>query len=138
MATVIHGILGSVTMPSGFSIKTDSWYLTLEQAAVETTGYADNGDRTYRGGLRGGSGSFSGFLEEGSGATAPGWGTIAAGSNQSATSMVLIASTGGSDSKYTFSAIITSLKVDHNVQGQVRVTADFVASGAITEAWVTS
>jgi hypothetical protein len=49
--------------------------------------------------------------------------------------MTLTMSTGCT---YGFEAIPSNLQIDHSVQGQVRVTWDFVCTGVIAETWDTS
>jgi hypothetical protein len=130
--TVIIGTNGNVTLPTDFSAALNQWYLTLEQTPVETTNYGDSGNRTYRGGLRGGAGSATGFPSFDAAASAPGWDKIADGTYGAPAAITLTAATGCT---YTGNVIVSGIAFGHDLQGNATITFNFVFSGAITETW---
>jgi hypothetical protein len=127
-AKYITGVDGSVTLPSGFNLKSDSWSLTVSQALVNVTNYASGGYEENVGGLKRGSFSITGVLKYDDTTTTPGLTAIA----KLGSAFTLLAVTGCT---YAFTGIITSAPISSDVNAGLRAAYSGVTSGTITEVW---
>jgi hypothetical protein len=127
MAVTI-GTDGSVTLPTGHNAKLHAWAADFAQTPVETTNYGDSGWRTFRGGLKGGSGAAVAWPFHNEVTSTPGFAAI----SSTGGSLTLTAATGCT---YTGTAIISNIRHDTDIQGNARMTFEFVFTGVITETW---
>lgn len=129
--TTIIGLSGSVTLPSGSSLKIFRATLRLSQRIIDITNTGSSGNMEVVGGLKSATGTVLGYPHYGTAASSPGWGAISA----TPASMVVTAATGCT---YTFNALISGLELAIDYEGKTVVTGAFASSGAIVEVWATS
>ena len=132
MPSDIDGPGGGATMPTGFTIHSSGWSATLNFTAVETTGFAEVGNRTFDAtavnlvGSLVGTGQTSNTLNPGASL-----GSTPAFSNQKGT-ITLMATTGCT---WSFTGLITSTGLGRVHDGTLEVGYNFVSSGPITQTW---
>lgn len=121
------GVDGSVTLPTGKSIKTDNWSLVITQAQVGTTGFGDT-FVTRVGGLKDGAFSFGGTFEYDAASKAPNLPGMT-------TAPEAFVFTVASACTYTFNGTINSAAASSDVGGAARAAYSGFTSGSIVEAW---
>lgn len=125
------GIDGSVTFLSGQNARFDRWEATYSQRAINITGFDSGGDEENQGGIRFGRGSCTGHITYGAASTSPGTGALA----NVATSITLTVATGCT---IAHSALCSDIALSSDVNGEARVTFNWLKSGVITETWAVS
>lgn len=126
--TILIGVDGSVTLPSGHAAKIKLWNGDFQHEIVDVTNFTSGGYRERRGGLKGMTGSAMGYPSFDAASTAPGATSVASAGS----SITLTAKTGCT---YSFTAVISNIRFGVDVEGNQTITFDFVSSGTITEAW---
>lgn len=117
----INGVAGEVTIAAAAVAGIKSWKLDEVSDALDSTGFDSAGDRYYKAGLNGWSGSFEGFKD---GAPLAKGAEVAIELKQSATAT----------QKYTGTVIITGVHPSVAVDGLNLCSYDFMGTGALVVA----
>lgn len=132
MATDISGPGGSFSSPTGFTAHISGWAATLNVTTVETTGFAEVGNRTYDATAIVMTGS-----ADGTGQTVN---TIIAATGVTATPVMSVYKgsftlTAGSGDLWTFTGVMSNISVNRRHDGKLDVAFSFLSSGTITQTW---
>ena len=128
----ISGPGGSVGGPNGFNAHIQGWSGTLNVTLVETTGFAEVGNRTYDATAINLTGSAVGTAQSGSTPIA----AAGLGATPSMASFKApITLTAASGDLYTFTAAISAIALNRPHDGKCDYAINFVSSGAITQTW---
>ena len=132
MATPLTGALGSITLPGSTTQTTQifRWQGTIAGDVVETTDfdaatYHETAART----MYDLKGSCDGWVEN---TAVPVLTQIQLGESTGTAGFALIARSGGTDSAYTFTGILSSIRVGVPKGGLCTFTASFESSGVVT------
>jgi hypothetical protein len=128
---VASGITGSITLPTGFNIKSNSWSLTIGQVVNNITGFSDGGYRTMQGALIFGDWSSTGHMEYNAADKAP-FETTGKPLSQESASTVFTVATGCT---ITAGAVIAAVPMGVDVNGDATIGYSGPLSGAIVVAW---
>lgn len=136
MATV-HGLDGSVTMPSGMSLEATEWSMDYTVVTDDTSGFESGGFKDTVAVQAFATGTVTGLVEGGTDTPLPA--ALADGSvmatndldNASGT-LTLTAETGNT---FAFDAVLTSMSITRPHAGAARVTYSFESNGPITQTW---
>lgn len=135
MSTDISGPGGNVTLPTGFTGHISAWSATVETEDVETTGFAEVGNRTFDATTVMISGAAVGTGQSGAGSTTllPSTG-LGATPTMSAwkASMTLTATSGCT---FAFTALVKAVALNRPQNGKLDIAYTFKSSGAITQTW---
>jgi len=134
MAADISGPGGSFTGPSGFNMHFSGWSATLNPTTVETTGFAEVGNRTYDVTAIVVTGTADGTIQNGN-STTP---VAASGLSSSPTMSAYggtVTLTFASGNTWAFPSKITGLAINRRHDGKADGALSFVSSGAITQTW---
>ena len=129
----ISGPGGGVTQPTGCTGHISAWSATVEMEDVETTGFAEVGNRTFDATTVMISGAYVGTGQSGQSALLPatGLGSTPAMSAWQA-SMTLTAASGCT---LAFTALIKAVALNRPQNGKLDIAYTFKSSGAITQTW---
>lgn len=129
----ISGPGGNATMMSGVVLHISAWSGTLNVTTVENTGFVEVGNRSYLATAQVFTGSVVGTGESGANNTPiPSAGLGATPSFSSYTGSITL--TAASGCTYAFPAVLSSVNLGRPNDGKYDVTANFMSSGAITQA----
>ncbi len=133
---IVSGVLGSVTLPTGYGTPTSNlhalgWRLSLSTDVLDTTSWTSStNSRTYVQGLATGTGSVDIFYDDTENLGVAGALGIASEGN-SPVAFVLTAHTGRT---WSFNGLITGISAESSKAGLYQGTLDFQVSGDVTTA----
>jgi hypothetical protein len=133
--TDITGPGGGVTQPTGCTGHIAAWSATVEMEDVETTGFAEVGNRTFDATTVMMSGAYVGTGQSAAGSTtllpATALGATPAMSAWQGT-LTLTATTGCT---FSFNALIKAVALNRPQNGKLDIAYTFKSSGPITQTW---
>lgn len=133
--TDISGPGGGVTLPTGCTGHIAAWSATVEMEDVETTGFAEVGNRTFDATTIMISGAFVGTGQQGSGSNtllpSTATGSTPAMSAWKST-ITLTAATGCT---FAFPVLIKAVALNRPQNGKLDIAYTFKSTGAITQTW---
>lgn len=130
MSTTIQGTGGSVTLPTGFTAKLDTWSANVEFKTADTTGFSDSGFQVVEPVLVSMTGSAGGTATHNdTNAPTPDPATLVSGDPAE---IVLTAASGKT---YTFNCVINKIDFQRPNADKMTVTFNFESDGGIAQAW---
>lgn len=129
----ISGPGGNVTLPTNFNCHISGWSGTDNVTTVETTGFAEVGNRTYDATALVWTGSAVGTGQTGNSGVIPA-GALGATPTFSSYKGTLVL-TAASGNSFSMTAVITNIAFGRVHDGKLDVAFNFVSSGPITPTW---
>jgi hypothetical protein len=122
------GVVGDVTLPTGYNVKADTWSLSISQALIPTTGFGDTYE-TNVGGLKRGAWSVTGTPQYDAANTNPGINDTVSAPQSGFVFQV------APNCTFTCSGIVVNGTASSDVAGAARVSYSGVTSSSVVDAW---
>lgn len=137
--TPITGPGGNVSTVTGFYAKFTNWSMTINNPAVDITGFADNGvQANASGGPIGATGTITGVQVQGDASSTPAPATATGSSPTFSSWSGTLTLTSYTGCTYAFTAVITQVgPLTRGYSGRAEASYSFVSTGAITQTWAT-
>jgi hypothetical protein len=128
--SVVSGVYGDVTLPSGHNASIATWSADLLQQLNDVTSFNDAPWGVVIGSIKRLRGSAGGFVKSNESNSTPGFNII---SVTGGSFVLKVDDTNASN--YAFTGVIGRINISQDVNSVARCVFDFESSGAVTETW---